>query len=205
MLSVTESKVILELKISELLIIWADLIAHWHAWEESEDLAVFKCINEVVKLQSKYGLKDFILRPVPSPPASPVPRRSVFEGIGAFISEAILQYPSATWRVCSSVHMLLHVPSYSSETEGVKQALAIAFSRALYSRFRKIQDKPCSLWKPLLLAISSCYLCYPETVKGILEKDEGEGFTNWTSNLCHVSSSSFEPGLSTESEIRLIG
>ncbi|XP_015900167.3 importin beta-like SAD2 homolog isoform X2 [Ziziphus jujuba] len=204
MLSVTESNDILELKISELLIIWADLIARWHAWEESEDMAVFECINEVVNLESKYGLKDFIQRLVPSPPAPPVPRCSVFEGIGAFISEAILQYPSATWRACSSVHMLLHVPSYSSETEGVKQALAITFSRALLSRFRKIQDKPCSLWKPLLLAMSSCYLCYPETVKGVLEKDEVEGFTNWASNLCHISSSSFESAMSTESEIRLI-
>lgn len=204
MLSVTERNVILELKFSDLLLIWADLIADCQAWEESEDICIFECIKEVVSLQKKYEL-DFFLRLVPPPPAPPVPRRSVIEGIGTFISKAILQYPSMMWRACSCVHILLHVPSYSFDSEGVKQSLAIAFSRALFACFRKSQDKPCSLWKPLLLAMSSCYVCYPETVKDILEKDEGGGFTNWASKLCHVSSSSFEPGLSTESEIRLIG
>ncbi|KAF3456470.1 hypothetical protein FNV43_RR01120 [Rhamnella rubrinervis] len=204
MLSVSERNIILELKLSDLLLVWADLIADWQAWEESEDMCIFECIKEVVSLQRKYELKDFFQRLVPSPPAPPVPRCSVIEGIGAFISKAILQYPSVMWRACSCVHILLHVPSYSFDSEGVRRSLAIAFSRALFSCFRKIQDKPCSLWKPLLLAMSSCYVCYPEAVMGILEKDEGGSFTNWTSKLCHVSSSSFEPGLSTESEIRLI-
>lgn len=205
MLSVGGSNAILELKLSELLLIWADLIADWQALEESEDMCIFECIKEVVRLQGKYELKFFFSRLMPSPSAQPVLRHSIIEGIGAFISRAISEYPSMTWRACSCVHLLLHVPRYTFETEEVKHSLGISFSRTLFSRFRKIQDKPCSLWKPLLLAISSCFLCYPETVKGILEKDEGGGFTNWASKLCHVSSSSFKPGLSTESEMRLIG
>lgn len=205
MLSVTESNEIQELKISELLLVWADMIADWHAWEESEDMSVFDCIQEVVDLQNKLGLKEFIARPVSSPPTPPVPGRSIIEGVGAFVSEAIRQYPSATWRACSCVHMLLHVPSYSTETEDIKQSLAIAFSRAAFSRFKEIRSKPCPLWKSLLLAITSCYLCYPELVERILDKDENGGFTIWISALQYVSSSSYEPGLTMESEIKLIG
>ncbi|KAK3190206.1 hypothetical protein Dsin_029767 [Dipteronia sinensis] len=203
MLAVSESNVIVELKLSELLLVWADLIADWHAWEETEDLSIFDCIEEVVSLHSKYGLKNFIVRQMPSPPAPPVPLQSIIEGIGAFLSEAIVQYPSATWRACACVHTLLHVPNYS-ETEGVKQTLTIAFSRAAFSHFRRIQSKPCSLWKPLVLAISSCYLCYPDTVEGILKKEENGGFTIWGSALAYICSSSFEPGLSLETEIKLV-
>ncbi|GAV71639.1 hypothetical protein CFOL_v3_15129 [Cephalotus follicularis] len=203
MLSVTGTKDILELKVAELLMVWADLIAEWHAWEESEDLSLFDCIKEVVSLHSKYGLKNFITRIVPSPPAPPVPQRSIIEGIGAFVSEAILQYPSATWRACSSVHILLHVPNYSPETEGVKQSLAIAFCQAAFSHFKEIQNKPCSLWKPLLLAISSCYLYYPDIVEGILKNVEDGGLAIWASALAFVCTRSFEPGLSAESEIKL--
>ncbi|EXB80274.1 hypothetical protein L484_025130 [Morus notabilis] len=204
MLSVTESNEIQELKISELLLVWADMVADWHAWEESEDMSVFDCIQEVVDLQKKLGLKEFIARPVSSPPTPPVPGRSIIEGVGAFVSEAIRQYPSATWRACSCVHMLLHVPSYSTETEDIKQSLAITFSRAAFSRFKEIRSKPCPLWKPLLLAITSCYLCYPELVERILDKDENGGFTIWISALQYVCSSSYEPGLTMESEIKLI-
>ncbi|KAI9195873.1 hypothetical protein LWI28_018945 [Acer negundo] len=203
MLAVSESNVIGELKLSELLLVWADLIADWHAWEETEDLSIFDCIEEVVSLHSKYGLKNFIVRQMPSPPAPPVPPQSIIEGISAFLSEAIVQYPSATWRACACVHTLLHVPNYS-ETEGVKQTLTIAFSRAAFSHFRRIQSKPCSLWKPLVLAISSCYLCYPDIVEGILEKEENGGFTIWGSALAYICSSSFEPSLSLETEIKLV-
>ncbi|GMY28006.1 importin beta-like SAD2 homolog isoform X1 [Fagus crenata] len=204
MLSVTGSNVLLELKVSELLLVWADLIADWHAWEESEDLSVFDCIKEVVNLHCKYGLKNFLVRRMPSPPAPPVPQRSIIEGISVFVSEAILQYPSATWRACSCVHVLLHVPSYSFETDGVKQSLVIAFSQAAFSRFREIRSKPSSLWKPLLLALSSCYLCYPDVVEGILEKGENDGFAIWASALGFLLTSSFEPRLSATSEIKLI-
>lgn len=201
--SVTGSNVLLELKVSELLLVWADLIADWHAWEESEDLSVFDCIKEVVNLHSKYGVKNFLVRQMPSPPAPPVPQRSIVEGIGVFVSEAIVQYPSATWRACSCVHILLHAPIYSFETDGVKQSLAITFSKAAFSRFKEIQSKPRSLWKPLLLAISSCYLCYPDVVEGILEKVECGGFAIWASALVFLTSS-FESGL-LASEIKLIG
>ncbi|KAL9352190.1 hypothetical protein Peur_054870 [Populus x canadensis] len=203
MLSVTGSNAIQKLKLSELLLVWADLIADWHAWEELEDLSVFDCIKEVVTLHSKYGLENFIVRQMPSPPAPPVPQQSIIEGIGAFVSEAISQYPSATWRASSCVHMLLNVPSYSFETENVKQSLVTAFSQAAFSRFREIQSKPCSLWKPLLLVISSCYLCYPDTVESILERASEGGFTIWVSAVALVATGSFEPGFSTKSEIKL--
>ncbi|XP_050374323.1 uncharacterized protein LOC126791868 isoform X2 [Argentina anserina] len=204
MLSVTGSNVILELKVAELLLVWADLIADWHAWEESEDMSVFECIKEAVSLHSKYGLQNFIVGQLPSPPAPPVPKHSVIEGIGAFISEATLQYASATWRACSCIHLLLHVPSYSSETESVKHSLAAAFCQATFSHFREVKSKPGSLWKPLLLAISSCYLCCPEVVESTLEKDGDGDFETWVTAVGLVSTNSFKPGLSRESEIKLI-
>ncbi|XP_043710645.1 importin beta-like SAD2 [Telopea speciosissima] len=204
MRSVTDPSLVSELKLSDLLVAWADLIAEWHAWEELEDLSIFDSIREVVNLQRKCELNNLIIRGHPAPPAQPVPQRSIVEGIGAFVSEAISQYPSAIWRACSCVHLLLHVLSFSYETEGVKQSLVITFSRAAFSRFREIRSKPSALWKPLLLAISSCYLCYPDIVERILEKDEDQGFTVWASALSYISTSSFEPGLSPESEIKLI-
>ncbi|KAF7836882.1 importin beta-like SAD2-like protein isoform X1 [Senna tora] len=204
MLSITGNHMIQELKVLELLPVWAEMVAEWHAWEESEDLSIFDCIKEVVNLDQKYGLKNFLVKRMPSPPAPPVPERSIIEGICAFISEAILQYPSATWRACSCVHMLLHCPTYSLETEDVKQSVAVAFSSAAFSRFREVRSKPCALWKPLLLAISSCYLCCPDTVEGILEKGEEGGMAIWVSALCHISSSSSEAGLTVESDMKLI-
>lgn len=198
-LSITGNHMIQELKVLELLSVWADVIAEWHAWEESEDLSIFDCIKEVVNLDQRYRLKNFLMKQMPSPPAPPVPERSIIESICAFISEAIMQYPSATWRACSCVHILLHCPTYSLETEDVKQSLVVAFSQAAFSRFREVRSKPCPLWKPLLLAISSCYLCYPDIVESILEKGEEGGLAIWASALCHVSNSSFE------SDMKLIG
>ncbi|CBI25943.3 unnamed protein product, partial [Vitis vinifera] len=111
MRSITTYNELLELKVAELLVAWADSIANWHAWEEMEDLSIFECIKEVVNLHGKFGLKDFIVRGLPSPPVPPVPQRSIIKGIGAFVSTAIAEYPSATWRASSCVHVLLHVPS----------------------------------------------------------------------------------------------
>ncbi|XP_020226880.1 importin beta-like SAD2 [Cajanus cajan] len=204
LLSIDGSHMIRELKVSELLSVWAEMIAEWHAWEESEDLSIFGVIKETVNLDRKYRLKNFIVKETPPPPAPPVPERSIVEGIGAFISEAIKQYPSATLRACSCVHILLHCPTYSHDTEGVKQSLAIAFSRAAFSHFIEVQSTPGSLWKPLLLAISSCYLCYPDIIEGILEKGAHGGITIWASALCHISNRSFEPGLMVEAEMKLM-
>ncbi|XP_048129256.1 importin beta-like SAD2 isoform X3 [Rhodamnia argentea] len=204
MLSVTEINSILELKVSELLSVWAHLVADWHAWEESEDLSVFDCIKEVVRLSTEYELADFLSRRVPSPPAPPVPPLSIVEGIGAFVSEAITQYPSAMGRACSCVHMLLHAPSYSSETESVKQSLVIAFCQAASSSFYRIYRKqPSPLWKSLLLVIASCYLYCPDTVEEILTRNQDGGFAAWVSGLCSVASPSCTICLSGESEIKL--
>ncbi|XP_022760759.1 importin beta-like SAD2 homolog isoform X3 [Durio zibethinus] len=178
--------------------------SYWHAWEESADMSVFDCIREAVSLHSKYGLENFIVRQIPPAPAPPVPQRSIIEAISAFVSEAILQYPSATWRACSCVHMLLHVPNYSCETEGVQLSLAVVFSRAAFSRFKGVRSKPCSLWKPLLLAIASCYFYYPDTVEAILEKEEDGGFATWVSALAFVCTRSSEIDLSAKSEIKLM-
>lgn len=200
---ITTYNELLELKVSELLVVWSDLIANWHAWEEMEDLSIFECIKEVVNLHGKFGLKDFIMRGLPSPPAPPVPQRSIIEGISVFVSAAIKEYPSATWRASSCVHVLLHVPSYSPEVECVKQSLVIAFTEAAFSRFKAIRHKPCSMWKPLLLTISSCYLCYPDIVERVLVKNEHAGFTIWASALGFVATSAFEHHPSAESEIKL--
>lgn len=204
MQSVNDNNMILELKVSELLSVWSNLIADWHAWEESEDLTIFDCMKEIVNLHTKFGLNNFIERTMPSLPALPVPQRSIIEGIACFVSEAISLYPSATWKACSCVHALLHLPNYSVETQGVKKSLVMTFSRAAFSRFRDVKIKRCSLWKPLLLTISSCYLCYPDIVEGVLEKDEEKGFSVWASGLAFIASSSFKPGLLGESEINLI-
>ncbi|KAL5700694.1 hypothetical protein ACHQM5_026109 [Ranunculus cassubicifolius] len=177
---VTEDKQVIEMKLPELLTEWANLIANWHAWEEQEDLLIFDCVKEAIQFFSKFDLK----------------KPSIIEGIVTFLSEAISQYPSATYRACSCVHSLLHLPQVVH-----KQALVTAFSQAAYSRFQEIQTKPSPLWKPIILVISSCYLCYPDIVENVLGKD---GFTSWASALGHISTSSFEPGLSSESEIKLI-
>ncbi|KAJ8766467.1 hypothetical protein K2173_022526 [Erythroxylum novogranatense] len=203
MLSVSGSNAISELKLSELLLAWAGLIADWDSWEESEDLSIFDCIKEVVNLHKKYGLKSFVVQPMPSAPAPPVPKKSIIEGIGTFISEAISQYPSATWRACSCVPMLLYSPIYPPEVNDVRESLVIAFTRAAWSRFKQMQSNPCPLWKPLLLAISSSYCCYPDRVEVILEKDVQGGFKIWASALAFTCTSSFEPGLSAKSEFTL--
>ncbi|XP_077240476.1 ARM repeat superfamily protein isoform X2 [Tasmannia lanceolata] len=200
---IIETDTVLEPGIADLLVVWADLVADWDAWEEMEDLAIFDSIQEVVNLHKKCELKDFFVRRVPLPPAPPISQCSIVEGIASFVTEAISAYPSATWRACSCAHLLLHVPEFSFETENVKESLVIAFTRAAFSRFRQIRSKPVGLWKPLLLVISSCYLYYPDNVENILNKDEDGGLTIWARALAYISSSSFEQALSLESEIKL--
>ncbi|RZC88230.1 hypothetical protein C5167_016031 [Papaver somniferum] len=202
--SVDKSNTVLDLKVSELLKVWAGVIADWHAWEELEDLSIFECISEVINLHRKCEIKNFIVGSVPSPPAPPVHRSSIVEGIGAFVYGAISEYPSATWRACSCVHSLLHIPTFSVEAEGVKQSLVIASSQAAFSCFKDIQSKPVPLWKPLLLLLSSCYLYDPSLMEKILEKAMENGFTVWVSALMHIASGDFEPALSAGSEIKLL-
>ncbi|XP_068662047.1 importin beta-like SAD2 homolog isoform X2 [Aristolochia californica] len=193
----------LDSRISDLLVVWADLIADWHAWEEMEDLSIFDLILDVVNLHSKYVLKNFLVRQVPPPPAAPVTPRSIIEGMGAFVVGGLSTYQSATWRACSSAHLLLNAPKFSFETEGIKQSLAIAFSKAAFSRFKMIESKPVALWKPLLLVISTCYMCYPDVVERILEKEEKNGFTVWAHALGYIYNNSFGSGFSSESEVKL--
>nr|GMD29133.1 importin beta-like SAD2 homolog [Ipomoea batatas] len=200
---ITDRSEIANLKVTELLLVWSDLIADWHAWEEMEDLSIFNCIKETVNLTRKFAIKNFIVRELPFPPAPPLPRRSIIEGIGGFVVEAFSQYVSVVWRASACVHMLLHIPDYPLEGEGTKQSLAISFTIAAFTRFRETKNKPVSLWKPLLLAISSCYLCCPDIVEKRLENIQNEGFTVFASALAYISTSKFEHTWSTESQIKL--
>lgn len=61
MQSITTSNEVLKVKLSDLLLVWADLIANWHAWEETEDLSIFNCIKDIVGLNQKFVLKNFIM------------------------------------------------------------------------------------------------------------------------------------------------
>ncbi|XP_038975739.1 importin beta-like SAD2 isoform X2 [Phoenix dactylifera] len=202
MQSVITLEEVKELKITELLAVWSDLIADWHAWEEIEDLAIFSSIREAVNLHRRVDYTDFFMRRMSSHISSGS-TRTIIEGISAFVTEAITAYPSAMWRACSCVHALLNIPRFSFETGTVKQLITVAFTQAAFSRFKDTHNRPAGLWKPLLLAISSCYLSYPEKIKQILEKEKDNGFLLWACGLAHVSSSSFEPSLSSESEIKL--
>ncbi|CAH2053475.1 unnamed protein product [Thlaspi arvense] len=202
-LASTNCNVVVELRLTELLVVWANLLASWNGWEESEDLAVFDCIEEVVGINNKYGIRNFLFRDMPSPPAMPVRPRSVVESIGSFVSKAILEYPSATRRACSCVHALLHVPDYTSDIEGVGKSLAVVFSEAAFSRFLELREKPCSLWRPLLLAISSCYISYSDIVEGVLEKVISGGFELWVSSLAFSYSLTFDASPSTAPEVKL--
>ncbi|XP_023642078.1 uncharacterized protein LOC17893252 [Capsella rubella] len=192
-----------ELRLTELLVVWADILASWNGWEESEDLSIFDCIEEVVGINNKYGFRSFLFRDMPSPPAMPVRPQSVAESIGSFVSKAILEYPSARRRACSCVHTLLHVPDYSSDIEGVGKSLAMVFSEAAFSRFLGLREKPCTLWRPLLLVISSCYISYSDVVEIALEKVISGGFELWASSLAFSYSLTFDATPALASEIKL--
>ncbi|KAG9144523.1 hypothetical protein Leryth_010748 [Lithospermum erythrorhizon] len=194
---------VVTMRVSELLQVWSDIISDWHDWEEMEDISIFECIKEAVFLNKKITINNFIMRGAPTSSTSPVPRQSIVEGMAAFITDAFQQYPSAVRRASSTVHVLLHVTSYSNEGEGIKQALVTAFSRSAFSRFREIKTKPCPLWKSLLFTLSSCFLSNPETVETTLEEIESQGFTTFVSALTLISSGKSEQPLSTESEIKL--
>ncbi|KAJ6798788.1 importin beta-like SAD2-like protein isoform X1 [Iris pallida] len=198
---VTSMDEAVELKLTQLLVVWADLIADWDAWEEMEDLAVFSSIQAAINLHRRCNFTNYFMST--SQKLSGGLARSIIEGISAFVCKGIGAYPSATRRACSCVHALLHVPSFSFETEAIRQSMAVEFARASFCHFRDTDNKSRGLWKPLLLAISSCYIIYPDNVKQLLGKVEDEGFTVWASALASISTRSFEFGLSSESEIKL--
>ncbi|CAN8270232.1 unnamed protein product [Cochlearia groenlandica] len=199
----TSCNAFVDLKLYELIVVWADLLASWNGWEESEDLSIFDCIEEVVGIDNKFGFNSFLFRDMPSPPAMPVRPQSVVESIGSFVSKAILEYPSAARRACSCVHMLLHVPDYSSDIEGVKKSLVMAFTEAAFSRFLELNEEPSALWRPVLLAISSCYISYSDIVEGFLERKISGGFELWASSLAFSCSAMFCASLSLVSEVKL--
>lgn len=204
MCSITSTETLLEMNLSTLLVVWSDLISNWHAWEELEDMPVFNCIKEVVNLQNSYDLRNFFEQMTPLPAATPVPKQSILEGISAFVRESITQYPSAMRRACLCIHILLHGLTYSFEREELKKSLVVCFSQAAISRFRETNSNNFILWKPLLLAIASCYLCYPDIVEIVLENDNN-GFAVWVSAFSSILSSSFGENTSSESEIKLTG
>lgn len=193
-----------ELKIPELLAVWAELIADWHSWEETEDIAVFDCIHKIVNLQNRCDSSNFLIRRIASR-LSPGLERSIIVDISAFVAKGVMAYPSATWRAASCVHAILNTSQFSLQIEDAKQSIITSFTQAAFSHYKDLQNKPTALWKPLLLVISSCYIRYPEIVERVLEKDEVNGFIIFAHGLAQISSNTFKSGLSSVSEIKLAG
>ncbi|KXG29170.1 uncharacterized protein LOC8086009 [Sorghum bicolor] len=202
MSSVTCMEETASMKVFELVAIWADTIANWDSWEEMEDQGFFNAIKEAVNFHQRFDLDGFFLKMLPSQ-SEIGSQSSVIGRVSNFVTRAIAAYPSATWRACSCVHTVLHAPNFSLATQDARKTIAESFAQAAFSHFKSISDSPAGLWKPLLLAISSCYICYPDAIEQVLNKFDGNGFAIWTSALAQVSSSSFNPGLSSESEIKL--
>ncbi|KAD4385083.1 hypothetical protein E3N88_25251 [Mikania micrantha] len=195
MSDVNENDAVQKLIVSKLLLAWASLISNWHGWEEEEDLSIFSCIKEASYLHKKVSLINFI--------SGSTSQRSIIEGICGFVSNAFTQYPSVVHRASSSVHILLRLLTCSPEEEYIMHAVTASFTRAAFSSFKEKQSKHSPVWKPLLLAVCSCYLSYPEIVERTLEEDQHDGLRVWAVALCSISSIKFEHGLSNESEIKL--
>ncbi|CAM8903073.1 unnamed protein product [Rhodiola kirilowii] len=159
--SITDKSAIQELKISELLVVWANLIAAWHCWDDlEEDLSTFICIKEVASLHEAMELNNFLEGKMPPPPA-----------------HLCLNESSGHWR------FLL---------QGCIFPVSLNFSPNLAQ---------CgSLW---LLAVASCYMCYPDDIEVVLDKEAEGGFTLWVSAMIKISKKSFEFVLTSESEIKL--
>ncbi|RLM70258.1 uncharacterized protein C2845_PM17G14860 [Panicum miliaceum] len=202
MRSVTCMEEAARMKVFELVPIWADTIANWDSWEEMDDQGVFNTIKEAINFHQRFDLTGFFLKMLPSQSENGS-QSSVIGRVSNFVTRAIAAYPSATWRACSCIHTLLHAPNFSLVTEDARKAIVVFFAQATFSRFKSISDSPAGIWKPLLLAISSCYICYPDAIEQVLNNYDGNGYTIWASALAQVSSSSFSPGLSSESEIKL--
>ncbi|PWZ25480.1 Importin beta-like SAD2 [Zea mays] len=202
MSSVTCMEETANLKVFELVATWADAIANWDSWEEMEDQGVFNTIKEAVNFHQRFDLDGLFLKTLPSQSENGS-QSSVIGRVSNFVTRAIAAYPSATWRACSCVHTLLHAPKFSLGAQDTRKTISESFAQAAFSRFKSVSDSPAGLWKPLLLAISSCYICYPDAIEQVLNNVDGNGFAIWASALAQVSSSLFNPGLSSESEIKL--
>ncbi|XP_062182615.1 uncharacterized protein LOC133886794 [Phragmites australis] len=202
MRSVTCVEETASMKVFELVAVWADTIAYWDSWEEMEDQGIFNTIKEAVNFHQRFDFTGFFLKMLPSQSENDS-QSSVIGRVSNFVTRAIAAYPSATWRACSCIHTLLHAPNFSLGTEDARKNIAVSFSQAAYSCFKSESDSPAGIWKPLLLAISSCYICYPDAIEQVLRNYDGNGYAIWTSALAQVSSTSFSPGLSSVSEIKL--
>ncbi|KAL6908038.1 hypothetical protein ACP4OV_002208 [Aristida adscensionis] len=202
MRSVTSVEEAASMQVFELVAIWADTIACWDSWEEMEDQGVFNTIKEAVNFHQRFDLTGFFLKMLPSQ-SDIGSQSSVIDRISNFVARAIAAYPSATWRACSCIHTLLHAPNFFFGMKDARKTLAVSFAQAAFSHFKSASDIPVGIWKPLLLAISSCYICYPDTIEQVLRNYDGNGYAIWASALAKVSSSSFSPNLSSESEIKL--
>ncbi|KAL6654520.1 hypothetical protein ACP70R_007985 [Stipagrostis hirtigluma subsp. patula] len=202
MRSVTSLEEAASMKVFELVAIWTDTIACWDSWEEMEDQGVFNTIKEAVNFHQRFDLTGFFMKMLPSQSENGS-QSSVIGRVSNFVTRAIAAYPSATWRACSCIHTLLHAPNFSFVTEDARKTLAVSFAQAAFSRFKSVSASPAGIWKPLLLSISSCYICYPDAIEQVLRNYDGNGYAIWASAFAQVSSSSFSPGLSSESEIKL--
>lgn len=202
MRSATSMEEATDMKVFELVAVWADTIAYWDSWEEMEDQGVFNAIKEAVNFHQRFDSSGFFVKMLPSRSANGS-QSSVISRVSNFVTRAIAVYPSATWRACSCIHSLLHAPDFSLGAKDARMTLAATFADATFSYFKGLSDSPAGIWKPLLLAISSCYICYPEAIEQVLCKDDGNGYAVWASALAQVSSSSFTPEMSSESEIKL--
>ena len=204
MRSVTCVEETASMKVFELVAVWADTVAYWDSWEEMEDLGVFNTIKEAINFHQRFDFTGFFLKMLPSQSENES-QSSVIGRVSNFVTRAIAAYPSATWRACSCIHTLLHAPNFSLGTEDARKTLAVSFAQAAFSRFQSVSDSPAGIWKPLLLAISSCYICYPDAIEQVMRKCDSNGFVKWAYALAQVSSTSFSPGLSSASEIKLAG
>lgn len=177
-------------KVKELLAVFADIIADYHAWEEMEDQGIFNTIKEAIYLFNKFDLNS-----------NTIITSSFIEGVSSFVSEGINAYTSATLRACTCVHLLLHGPEIVVENEPLRQTIAIQFASAAFLRLKQLSNKKAEVARALILAISSCYLLYPECIERILEQRESGGSFYWASKLAFISRS----GISTETEAKLAG
>ncbi|TVU23430.1 hypothetical protein EJB05_25796 [Eragrostis curvula] len=202
MRSVTCVEEAASMKVFELVAVWADTIAYWDSWEEMEDQGVFNTIKEAINFHQSFDFTGFFLKMLPSQSESDS-QSSVIGRVSNFVTRATAAYPSATWRACSCIHTLLHAPNFYLGIEDARKDLAVSFAKAAFSRLESVSDSPAGIWKPLVLAISSCYICYPDAIEQVLHNYDGNGYAIWTSALAQVSSTSFSPGLSSASEIKL--